>query len=125
MYFASSVAVPAAPGKPGIGKGTTGLPPASPNTPGFPAFLPPPRTLVAAVGPHITGAMVPGSADLGGACGLAQMRMSRSCTAAGIAATLPFVPAISAPGVSSFHADCQLTTSMFEYVCLFARVQVY
>jgi hypothetical protein len=42
------------------------------------------------------------------------MRISRSCTAVGIAATLPFMPAISAPGVSSFHAYCQLTTSTFE-----------
>ena len=46
-----------------------------------------------------------------------------SGTAAGIGATVPFVPPISAPGVSSFHAYCQLTTSMFEYACPFGRVQ--
>ena len=69
--------------------------------------------------------VVPASAAFGAPCGLAQMRMSRSCTAAGIGVALPFVGPISAPGVSSFHAYCPLTTSMFEYVWPFARVQVY
>ena len=58
-------------------------------------------------------------------CGLAQMRISRSCTVAGIGVAFPFVGPISAPGVSSFQAYSPLTTSMFEYVCPFGRVQAY
>src|SRR6186997_1519054 len=125
MYFASSVAVPVAPGTPGIGKVTTGLPAASHDTDVLPAFMTPSATSVPGLAPSVHVSMVPASADLAAPCGLAQMRMRRSCTVAGIAVVLPFVPAISAPGVSSFHAYCQLTTSMFEYVCLFGRVQVY
>ena len=117
-------AVPVAPGTPGIGKVTTGLPAASHDTDVLPAFVAPSAITVPGLAPNVQVFMVPASADFGAPCGLAQMRMSRSCTAAGIAATLPFVPAISAPGVSSFHAYCQLTTSIFEYGCWFARVQV-
>src|SRR5262245_11726377 len=124
MYFASSVATPVAPATPGIGKVTTALPEAFHDTDVFPAFITPSGTTTPGLAPSVHESIVPARADLGAPCGLAQMRMSRSCTAAGIAAALPFVPAISAPGVSSFHAYCQLTTSMFEYVCLFARVQV-
>ncbi len=69
--------------------------------------------------------VVPATAALGAPCGLAQKRMSRSCTAAGIGVTFPFVGPISAPGVSSFHAYSPLTTSPLLTVCPFARVQVY
>src|SRR5262245_43706777 len=125
MYFASSVAVPVAPGTPGIGKVTTGLPAASHDTDVLPTFVAPSASTVPGLAPSIQVSMVPANADFGAPCGLAQMRISRSCTAAGIATALPLVPAISAPGVSSFHAYCQLTTSMFDTVCLLARVQVY
>ena len=69
--------------------------------------------------------VVPATAAFAAPCGLAQMRMSRSCTAAGIGVALPLVAPISAPGVSSFQAYSPLTTSMFEYVCPFGRVQAY
>src|SRR5688572_4542455 len=125
MNFASSVAVPVAPSTPGIGKVTTALPAASHVTDVLPTFAAPSATTTPGLAPSVHVSIVPASAAFGAPCGLAQMRISRSCTAAGIAATLPLVPPISAPGVSSFHAYCQLTTSMFEYVCLFGRVQVY
>jgi len=51
--------------------------------------------------------------------------MSRSCSVPGIGLVFPFVGPISAPGVSSFQAYSPLTTSMFEYVCVFGRVQAY
>src|SRR5215510_12735056 len=114
MWSALSVATPVAPGTPGIGNVTTALPAASHDTDVLPTFVTPSETTTPGLPPSVQVSMVPASADLGAPCGLAQMRMSRSCTAAGIAATLPFVPAISAPGVSSFHAYCQLTTSTFE-----------
>ena len=53
------------------------------------------------------------------------MRMSRSCTAAGIGEAFPFVAPTAAPGVSSFQAYSPLTTSMFEDCCPFDRVQAY
>src|SRR5439155_9561031 len=102
----------------------TALPAASNERDVLPAFITPSGITVPGLAPRVQVSIVPASADLGAPCGLAQMRMSRSCTAGDIAITLPFVPAISAPGVSSFHAYCQLTTSMFETVCLFGRVQV-
>src|SRR5262245_16335575 len=113
MYFASSVAAPVAPCTPGIGNVTTALP-ESHDTDVLPAFITPSGITRPGLAPSVHVFIVPASADLAAPCGLAQMRMSRSCTAAGTAAALPFVPAISAPGVSSFHEDCQLTTSMFE-----------
>src|SRR5688572_26425376 len=125
MYFASSVAVPVAPATPGIGKVTTGLPVASHDTVVLPAFITPSAITRPGLAPSVQVSMVPASAAFGAPCGLAQRRISRSCTVAGIAATLPLVPPISAPGVSSFHAYCQLTTSTFEYVCLVGRVHVY
>src|SRR5688572_2001338 len=125
MYFASSVAVPVAPATPGIGNVKTGLPAASNERAVLPAFITPSGITVPGLAPSLHASMVPASADLAAPCGLAQMRINRSCTAAGIGVTLPFVSAISAPGVSSFHAYCQLTTSMFETACLLGRVQVY
>src|SRR5688572_33227819 len=107
MYFASSVAVPVAPATPGIGKVTTGLPATSHDTVVLPAFITPSAITVPGLAPSVQVSIVPANAAFGAPCGLAQMRISRSCTAAGIAATLPFVPAISAPGASSFHAYCQ------------------
>src|SRR5262249_6752340 len=105
---------PVAPGTPGIGNVTMAFPAASHATAVLPAFITPSGTTTPGLAPSVQVSMVPARADLGAPCGLAQRRMSRSCTAAGIAATLPFVPATSAPGVSSFHAYSQLTTSTFE-----------
>src|SRR5437870_2010464 len=123
MYFASSVAVPVAPGTPGIGNVTTGLPPCH-ATDVLPIFVTPSATSVAGLAPSQNVSDNPATAAFGAPCGLAQMRIRRSCTVAGIAAVLPFVPAISAPGVSSFQAWNPLTTSMLEDAGLFARVQV-
>src|SRR5215472_6048663 len=123
MYSALSVATPVAPGTPGIGKVTTGLP-LSHDTDVLPTFATPSGTTTPGLPPSVHVSIVPASADFGAPCGLAQRRISRSCTAAGIGVTLPFVSAISAPGVSSSHAYCQLTTSMLEYVWPFARVQL-
>src|SRR5262245_45468040 len=114
MYFASSVATPVAPATPGIGKVTTALPAVSQDTDVLPTLVMPSGTTTPGLPPSVHVSIVPASADFGAPCGLAQTRMSRSCTAAGMAETLPLVPAISAPTVSSSHAYCQLTTSMFE-----------
>src|SRR6185295_4553611 len=122
MYFASRVAVAVAPGTPGIGNVTTGLP-ACHDTDVSRTFATPSGNRVPGLAPNQNVSVVPASAALGAPWGLAQMRMSRSCTAAGIGVTLPFVGPISAPGVSSFQAYSPLTTSMFEYACPFARVQ--
>ena len=80
---------------------------------------------VPGLAPNVHVLMVPANAAFAAPCGFAQMRMSRSCTTAGIAATLPLVPAISAPGVSSFHFFFDMSTSFFYTVCLLGRVQVY
>src|SRR5215467_6637897 len=124
MYFASSVAVATAPATDGTGNVTTGLPD-SHETDVWPTFIRPSSNSVPGLAPSQNVSDVPMIAAFGAPCGLAQRRMRRSCTAAGIAVALPFVDAISAPGASSFHAYKPLTTSMFEYVCPFALAQVY
>ena len=113
MYFASRVAVAVAPGTPGIGNVTTGLP-ASHATDVSPTFATPSANSVPGLAPNQNVSVVPANAALGAPCGLAQMRISRSCTVAGIGVVFPFVGPISAPGVSSFQAYSPLTTSMFE-----------
>src|SRR5580698_8286172 len=124
MYLASNVAVAVAPGTLGIGKDTTGFP-FSHETEVWPTLLRPSAKRVPGFFPSQNVSDVPSTAALAAPCGLAHRRMSRSCTAAGIGVTLPFVGPISAPGVSSFQAYRPLTTSMFEYACPFGRVQVY
>src|SRR4029453_7336493 len=124
MYFASSVAVAVAPGTPGIGNVTTGLPP-SHDTEVWPTLAAPSAKRVPGFAPNQNVSVVPASAALAAPWGLAQMRTSRSCTVAGIGVTFPFVGPISAPGVSSFQAYSPLTTSMFEYGWPFDRVQAY
>src|SRR4029077_12185097 len=124
IYFASRVAVAVAPGTPGIGNVTTGLPP-SHDTDVPPTFATPSAKRVPGLAPSQNVSVVPATAALGAPCGLAQMRMSRSCTAPGLGVAFPFVGPISAPGVSSFQPYSPLTTSMFEYVCPFCRVQAY
>src|SRR5256885_9201360 len=115
VYFRSRVAVGVAPGTPGIGNVTTGLP-ASHDTDVWPAFARPLSKSVPGLTPNQNVSVVPATAALGAPCGLAHMRMSRSCTATGIGVAFPFVGPISAPGVSSFQAYSPLTTSVFEYV---------
>jgi hypothetical protein len=113
MYFASSVAVPVAPGTPGIGNVTTGLPD-SHETDVCPTFARPSAKSVPGLAPSQKVSVVPARAALAAPWGLAQRRMSRSCTAAGIADVVPFVGPMPAPGVSSFQAYSPLTTSMFD-----------
>src|SRR5439155_10986017 len=124
MYFASSVAVAAAPGTPGMGKVTTGLP-ASHDTDVSPAFATLFWRSVPGLGPSSVVGAAPASAALGAPWGLAHRRMSRSCTAPGIGVAFPFPGMISAPGMSSFQAYCPLTTSMPEYVCPLGRAHEY
>ena len=124
IYFASRVAVAVAPGTPGIGNVTTGLP-LSHDTDVWPTFATPSAKRVPGFAPNQNVSVVPSTAALGAPWGLAQMRISRSCTVAGIGMAFPFVGPISAPGVSSFQAYSPLTTSMFEKVCPFGRVQAY
>src|ERR1700681_3402154 len=132
IYFASSVAVAVAPGTPGIGNVTTGLP-ASNDTDVWPTFATPSAKRVPGLAPNQNVSVVPATAALGAPWGLAQIRTSRSCTVPGIGMVVlfvgpgfvgpGFVGPIWAPGVSSFQAYSPLTTSMFEYVSPFGRVQ--
>src|SRR6266853_1677697 len=102
MYFPSSVAVAVAPGTPGSGNVTTGLPD-SHDTDVWPTLARPSANSVPGLAPSQNVSVVPATAALGAPCGLAQRRTSRSWTAAGIAVVFPFVGPISAPGVSSFQ----------------------
>src|SRR5262252_1468576 len=124
MWSAVSVATAVAPGTPGIGNVTTALPAASNVTDVLPTFAVPSGTTTPGLPPSVHVSIVPASAAFGAPCGLAHRRINRSWTAAGIGVTLPFVPAISAPGVSSSHAYCQLTTSILDNAWPFARVHV-
>src|SRR5438874_11519 len=124
MYFASRVAVAFAPATPGIGNVTTGLPDAH-ETDVWLTFAAPSTTRVPGFAPNQNVSVVPATAALAAPCGLAHRRMSRSCTVAGIGVAFPLVGPISAPGVLSSQAYSPLTTSIFEYVCPFARVQAY
>src|SRR6266699_6046210 len=124
IYFASRVAVAVAPGTPGIGNATTGFP-FSHDTDVWPTFATPSAKRVPGFAPSQNVSLVPATAALGAPCGLAHRRMSRSCTVPGIGVAFPFLGPISAPGVSSSQAYSPLTTSMFEYVCPFGRVQAY
>ena len=124
MYFASSVATAVAPGTPGTGNVTTGLP-ESHDTDVLRTFAAPPSNSVPGFAPRKNVSVVPISAAFGAPCGLAQMRISRSCTAAGIGVAFPFVGPISAPARVFVPAYSPLTTSMFETAWPFARVQAY
>src|SRR5436190_18286966 len=124
MYFASRVAVAVAPGTPGIGNVTTALP-ASHDTEVSRTFATPSANNVPGLAPNCQVSVVPASAAFAAPCGLAQIRISRSCTVAGIGVVFPLVAPISAPTVSSFQAYSPLTTSMFDNFCPFGRVQEY
>src|SRR5215472_14476620 len=124
MNFASSVAVAKAPATDGIGNVTTGLPD-SHDTDVWPTFAAPSAKSVPGLAPNQNVSVVPATAALGAPWGLAQNRMSRSCAVPGIGVAFPFPAMISAPGMSSFQAYSPLTTSVFEYVSPFGRVQAY
>src|SRR5206468_6445428 len=113
MYFASRVAVAVAPGTPGIGNVTTGLPD-SHETDVWPTFATPPSKRVPGLAPNQNVSVVPATAALGAPWGLAQRRMSRSCSVPGIGLVFPFVGPISAPGVSSFQARSEEHTSELQ-----------
>src|SRR5579863_4670273 len=118
MYFASSVAVAVAPATPGIGNVTTGLSP-SHDTDVWPTFATPSAKRVPGLAPNQNVSVVPATAALAAPWGLAQIRISRSSSVAGMGVVLPLVGPIWAPGISSFQAYRPLTTSMFEYISPF------
>src|SRR5262249_5359711 len=124
MYFASSVAVPVAPGTPGIGNVTTAFP-VSHDTEVSRTFATPSANNVPGVVPSHQVSVVPASAAFAAPCGLAQMRMSRSWTAAGIGVAFPLVGPISAPTVPPVQGEHPLATSTFDHFCPFGRVQEY
>src|SRR5918995_2319349 len=123
MNFASSVAVPVAPGTPGMGNVTTGFPP-SHTTDVLPAVATSAGTWVLGLTENIGGSWIPANADLSAPWGLAQRRIIRSSVAAAIGVALPFPLMSSAPRISSFQAYAPLRTSMLEYVCPLGRVHV-
>src|SRR5271170_6915265 len=112
------VAVAVAPGTPGSGNVSTGLP-FSHDKDVLPAVATPSAKRVPGLAPNQNVSVVPATAALGAPWGLAQNRTSRSSTVPGSGTVFPFVPSICAPGVSSFQAYNPLTTSMFEYVSPF------
>src|ERR1700722_9876528 len=123
MYLSFRVAVAMAPGTPGMGYVTTGLP-LSHDKEVSPALLTPSLSSVPGLAPGVAFGRL-AIAALGAPWGLAHRRMSRSSTAPGIGIAFPFPGMISAPAMSSFQAYCPLTTSTVEYVCPLDRVQVY
>src|SRR5580692_13042168 len=123
MYLSLSVALAVALGTPGIGNVTTGLP-FSHETEVFPAVETSAGTRCG-LGAISGGSLVPAIAPLNAPCGLAQSRIIRSSTVAGIGVALPLPGTSSAPGMSSFQAYAPLRTSTLEHDCPLARVPVY
>src|SRR5579863_1064528 len=107
-----------------MGNATTGLP-FSHDTDVLPAFDTPSAKRVPGLAPNQNVSVVPATAALAAPWGLAQIRMSRSSTLADMGVVFPLVGPICAPGMSSFQAYKPLTTSMFEYISPFGRVQAY
>ena len=124
LKFEFRVAVAVAPGTPGTGNVTTGWP-FSHDKDVLPTLSTPSAKSVPGLAPSHQVSVVPAIAALGAPWGLAQIRISRSSSLAGIGMVLPFIPPISAPGKSSFQAYSPLTTSMLEYISPLARVQPY
>ena len=90
MYFASSVAVAVAPGTPGIGNVTTGLPDSHDTDVSF-TFATPSANSVPGLAPRWkTSRLFLPTRPWRAPCGLAQRRTSRSCTAAAIGVAFPF-----------------------------------
>src|SRR5687767_15381251 len=123
MNFASRVAVPIAPGTPGIGNVMTGFPP-SHTTDVLPAVATSAGPWVLGRTEDIWGSWSPASADLSAPCGPAHRRIIRSRVAAAIGVALPFPLISSAPGMSSFHAYAPLRTSIVEQLWPLGRVPV-
>src|SRR4029077_8285269 len=117
------VAVAMAPGTPGMGYVTNGLPP-SHDKEVSPTLSTPSLSSVAGLAPNWAVGDRAAIAALGAPWGLAQRRISRSWTAPGVGVPFPFPGTISAPAISSFQAYCPLTTSTAETVCPLDRVQV-
>src|SRR6187402_3877980 len=114
MNLASRVAVPVAPGTPGIGNVTAGFVPSHP-TDVLPAVMTSAGTCVAGLTEKSGGSWIPARADLSAPCGPAHRRIMRARVATAIGVAFPFEPLTSsAPGVSSSHAYAPLSTSMFE-----------
>src|SRR5688572_31199942 len=88
MNFASSVAVAVAPGTPGIGNVTTGLPP-SHTTDVLPAVATSAGTCVPGRTEKSGGSWIPASADLSAPCGPAHRRIIRSRVAAAMGVAFP------------------------------------
>src|SRR5215813_15158469 len=120
MNFASSVAVAAAVGTPGIGNVTLGLLP-SHDTDVFPAVETSAGTRCG-LGAISGGSLVPAIAALKAPCGLAHRRIIRSSTVFGIGVALPFPATSSAPGMSSFQAYAPLRSSIVLQLWPFGRV---
>src|SRR5687767_11583696 len=123
MNFASSVAVPVAPGTPGIGNVTTGFP-ASHVTDVLPAVATSAGTWVPGLTEKSGGSWIPAIADLRAPCGPAHRRIIRSLVAAAMGVALPLPLISSAPGISSFQAYAPLRTSIVEQLCPLGRVPV-
>ena len=102
-FYAWDEDTPGAEIGPTKGKVTTGLP-ACHDTDVWPTLSRPSANSVPGLAPNMNVSVVPATAAFAAPCGLAQMRISRSCTTAGIGVALPFVAPISAPTTSSFHA---------------------
>src|SRR6187455_1461717 len=113
MNLASRVAVPVAPGTPGIGNVTTGFVP-SHVTDVLPAVMTSAGTSVPGLTEKSGGSWIPASADLSAPCGPAHKRIIRALVAAAIGVALPFPLISSAPGMSSSQAYAPLRTSMLE-----------
>src|SRR5688500_14986867 len=123
MNFASSVAVPVAPGTPGIGKVTTGFVP-SHTTEVLPAVATSAGTWVDGLTEKTGGSWIPASADFSAPCGLAHRRIIRSRVAAAIGVAVPLPLISSAPTISAFQAYAPLRTSMVLQLCPLGRVPV-
>src|SRR4029453_8994133 len=118
-----SVAVPVAPGTPGIGNVTTGLVP-SHTTDVLPAVMTSAGTWGCGLTENNGGTWIPASADLSAPCGPAHRRIMRARVAAAIGVAFPFPLISSAPGTSSSHAYAPLSTSMLLQLWPFGRVPV-
>src|SRR6185312_6387550 len=123
MNLSSSVALAIASGTPGIGNVTVGLLP-SHETEVLPALETSAGTRCG-LGAISGGSLIPAIAPLNAPCGLAQRRIIRSCTVAGLGVALPLPGTSSAPGVSSSHAYAPLRTSTLEHGWPLGRVPVY
>src|SRR3974390_2785280 len=124
MYLSFSVAVAVAVGTPGIGNVSTGLL-FSQTSVVFPAVVTSAGTRCGfAVRSGAFGSPVPAMAAFHAPCGLAQRRIIRSSTVAGIGVALPLPGTSSAPGMSSFQAYAPLRTSTLLQLWPLGRVPV-